>query len=86
MIAVNPVEKQDMSKASRPHDDAVVELLHEDPAFAMDEINQPGGREALLAAVLPYRRSARYDCRSRTCGNLKGKPLPDIIHEGQPDH
>ena len=47
-----------MSKASRPHDDAVVELLHKDPAFAdeylsvaLDEVNQPGGREALLAAL-----------------------------------
>ncbi|MDO8437241.1 MAG: putative addiction module antidote protein [Nitrosomonadaceae bacterium] len=47
-----------MNKASRPHDDAVVELLHKDPAFAdeylsvaLDEANQPGGREALLAAL-----------------------------------
>lgn len=47
-----------MSKASRPHDDAVAELLHEDPAFAdeylsaaLDEADQPGGREALLAAL-----------------------------------
>jgi len=41
----------------RPHDDAVAELLREDPAFAdeylsaaLDEADQPGGREALLAA------------------------------------
>ena len=47
-----------MSKASRPHDEAVIELLHEDPAFAheyltaaLDEADQPGGREALLAAL-----------------------------------
>ena len=47
-----------MSKASRPRDEAVVELLHEDPAFAdeylsaaLDEADQPGGREALLAAL-----------------------------------
>lgn len=47
-----------MSKASRPHDDAVVELLREDPSFAdeylaaaLDEADQPGGREALLAAL-----------------------------------
>lgn len=44
-------------KASRPHDDAMVELLREDPAFAneylaaaLDEADQAGGREALLAA------------------------------------
>ncbi len=47
-----------MRKASRPHDDAVVELLREDSAFAdeylsaaLDEADQPGGREALLAAL-----------------------------------
>lgn len=47
-----------MSKASRPHADAVVELLRDDPAFAdeylsaaLDEADQPGGREALLAAL-----------------------------------
>ncbi len=47
-----------MNKASRPHDDAVLELLREDPAFAdeyltaaLEESSQPGGREALLAAL-----------------------------------
>lgn len=47
-----------MRNASRPHDDAVVELLREDSAFAdeylsaaLDEADQPGGREALLAAL-----------------------------------
>lgn len=47
-----------MSKSSRPHDDAVVELLRNDPAFAdeyiaaaLDEATQPGGRVALLAAL-----------------------------------
>jgi probable addiction module antidote protein len=51
-------EKQGMMKSSRSHDDAVIELLREDPAFAdeylsaaLDEVNQPGGREALLAAL-----------------------------------
>lgn len=45
-------------KSSRLHDNAVIELLREDLAFtdeylsaALDEINQPGGREALLAAL-----------------------------------
>lgn len=47
-----------MTKANRPHDVAVVELLREDPEFAdeylstaLDEANQQGGREALLAAL-----------------------------------
>ena len=47
-----------MSRASRPHAQAVVELLRDDPAFAddylraaMEQADQQGGREALLAAL-----------------------------------
>lgn len=47
-----------MNKSSRPHDEAVVELLREDPLFvddylatAMAEADQDGGRQALLAAL-----------------------------------
>ncbi|MGV8891704.1 MAG: addiction module antidote protein [Burkholderiaceae bacterium] len=47
-----------MTKTSRPLDDAVVELLREDPSFAdeylaaaLDEADQPGGQAALLAAL-----------------------------------
>lgn len=43
---------------SRPHDETMVELLREDPAFAdeylaacLEDIDQPEGREALLMAV-----------------------------------
>ena len=50
--------KRRMMKPSRPHDEVVVELLQNDPAFAdeylsaaLEEVNQPGGREALLAAL-----------------------------------
>ncbi|SDF72973.1 MULTISPECIES: addiction module antidote protein [unclassified Duganella] len=47
-----------MNNPSRPHDDAVVELLREDPAFvdeylaaALEEADKEGGRLALLAAL-----------------------------------
>ncbi len=47
-----------MGKTSRPHGEAMVELLRQDPAFAddylsvaLDEADQPGGREALLSAL-----------------------------------
>ncbi|MGV3653386.1 MAG: addiction module antidote protein [Noviherbaspirillum sp.] len=46
------------TRACRPHDDAVVELLRDALALAgeylaaaLDEADQPGGREALLAAL-----------------------------------
>lgn len=47
-----------MKRASRPHDEAVVELLRDDPEFAgaylsavLSEADESGGREALLAAL-----------------------------------
>lgn len=47
-----------MNRTHRPHDDAVIEMLRADPAFsdeylavAMEEADQPGGREALLKAL-----------------------------------
>ena len=45
-------------KAARPQDDAMVELLREDPALAdeyvtaaLEEADQPGGRQVLLRAL-----------------------------------
>lgn len=47
-----------MNRASRPHAEAVIELLREDPAFsdeylraAMEQVDQEGGSEALLSAL-----------------------------------
>lgn len=47
-----------MSNASRPHDDAMVEMLRADPAFAdeylaacMEAIDEAGGQEALMLAL-----------------------------------
>lgn len=47
-----------MKHASRPHDESMVQLLRDDPAFAdeylaasLEDIDQPGGREALLMAL-----------------------------------
>jgi probable addiction module antidote protein len=47
-----------MNTASRPHDESVVELLREDPAFvddylraAIEEVDMPGGQQALLKAL-----------------------------------
>lgn len=47
-----------MNEASRPHDQTVIELLREDHGFAdeylsaaLDEADEPGGREALLSSL-----------------------------------
>ena len=46
------------SRISRPHDEAVVEMLKADPEFAneylavaLDQADQPGGQQALLTAL-----------------------------------
>jgi probable addiction module antidote protein len=43
---------------SRPHDETVIDMLRDDPEFvdeylaaALDEVDQPGGQAALLAAL-----------------------------------
>ena len=45
-------------KTSRPHDEAVIEMLKNDPDFAneylavaLEEADQPGGQHALLSAL-----------------------------------
>ncbi len=47
-----------MNKASRSHDEAMIEMLKADPEFAneylavaLDEADQPGGQQVLLAAL-----------------------------------
>ncbi len=57
----------------RPHDDAVAKLLREDPAFAdeylsaaLDEADQPGGREALLAALRHIAEAQAYRVKACT--------------------
>lgn len=47
-----------MNRTSRPHAEAVIELLRDDPAFAdeylqaaMEQADKEGGREALLSAL-----------------------------------
>jgi probable addiction module antidote protein len=54
-------EKEDQMKAiktSRPHDEAVIDMLKNDPDFAneylavaLEEADQPGGQQALLSAL-----------------------------------
>lgn len=47
-----------MKRTARPHDEAVVELLRDDPRFAeaylsaaLAEVDEPGGREGLLSVL-----------------------------------
>lgn len=47
-----------MNKTSRPHEQTIIELLSDEPSFAveyfataLDEVDQPGGHEVLLTAL-----------------------------------
>ena len=62
-----------MNNTSRPHDEALVELLREDSTFAdeylaaaMEEVNQDGGRDALSSA-LPWKNRSRCPGSSYAC-------------------
>jgi probable addiction module antidote protein len=50
-----------MTRPDRPFEETIIELMREDPAYAdellavaMEEINEQGGREALLTALRCY--------------------------------
>ena len=58
---------------SRPHDQTVIDMLRDDPEFldaylavALDEIDQPGGQAALLAAL-------RHIAEAQGMGNVAKK-------------
>lgn len=62
-----------MSKASRPHDEAVVEMLREDLAFADEYLtactegpDEPGCCEALLMVLRQVAEARRHGCGCRT--------------------
>ena len=79
-------------KAARPHDDAMVELLREDPAFAdeyvtaaLEEADQPGGGQALLRALRQVAQAKRDAGGSDPCGIAPRKPFPRTFAEGNFD-
>jgi probable addiction module antidote protein len=52
------IEYMKANKTSRPHDEAVIDMLKNDPDFAneylavaLEEADQPGGQQALLTAL-----------------------------------
>lgn len=62
-------------KASRPHDETMVELLREDAAFAdeylaasLEAIDEPGGREALLMALRQVAQAQGMDAVAERAG------------------
>ncbi|SCC92442.1 Addiction module antidote protein [Thiomonas sp. X19] len=82
-----------MSKPAphRPHDDAVIEMLRDDPAFiedylaaALDEAEQPGGREALLLALRHVAEAQGMAKVARTAGVQRESLYRALSPKGNP--
>lgn len=80
-----------MSRASRPHDEAMVELLREDPAFAdeylaasLEAIDEPGGREALLMALRQVAQAQGMDAVAKRAGIQRESLYRTLSPHGNP--
>lgn len=78
-------------KASRPHDDAMVELLRVDPAFAddylaesLEAIDEPGGREALLMALRQVAKAQGMDSVAERAGIQRESLYRALSPNGNP--
>lgn len=78
-------------KASRPHDQAMVELLREDPLFANEylaeclrTVDEPGGRVALLAALRQVAAAQGFEAVAERAG-IQGETLRKTLSaQGNP--
>ena len=78
-------------KASRPHDEAMVELLREDPAFAdeylaasLEAIDEPRGREALLLALRQVAQAQGMDAVAQRAGIQRESLYRALSPNGNP--
>lgn len=80
-----------MSRASRPHNEAMVELLREDPAFAdeylaasLEAIDEPGGHEALLVALRQVAQAQGMDAVAKRAGIQRESLYRTLSPHGNP--
>jgi probable addiction module antidote protein len=78
-------------KASRPHDETMVELLREDAAFAdeylaasLDAMDEPGGREALLMALRQVAQAQGMDTVAARAGIQRESLYRALSPKGNP--
>jgi len=78
-------------KASRPHDEAMVELLREDLAFAdeylaaaLEAIDEPGDREALLMALRQVAQAQGMDAVAARAGIQRESLYRALSPKGNP--
>jgi probable addiction module antidote protein len=78
-------------KASRPHDEAMVELLRADPGFAddylaasLDALDEIGGREALLMALRQVAKAQGMDTVAERAGIQRESLYRALSPNGNP--
>jgi probable addiction module antidote protein len=78
-------------KASRPHDETMVEVLREDAAFAdeylaasLEAIDEPGGREALLMALRQVAQAQGMDAVADRAGIQRESLYRALSPKGNP--
>lgn len=80
-----------MNKASRPHDETMVELLREDPAFleeylaaALDEAGEIGGLQILLAILRQVAESQGMAAVAKRAGMPRERLYRTLSPNGNP--
>jgi probable addiction module antidote protein len=78
-------------KASRPHDETMVELLREDAAFAdeylaasLEAMDEPGGRESLLMALRQVAQAQGMDAVAERAGIQRESLYRALSPKGNP--
>ena len=80
-----------MSRPDRPHDETVTELMRDDPAFAqelleacLESVDEPGGREALLATLRCYAEAKGMSTMAQQTGLSRESLYRSLSPSGNP--
>ena len=80
-----------MTRPDRPFEESVIELMREDPAYAeellavaMEEINEQGGREALLTALRCYAEAKGMSAIAQESGLSRESLYRALSSRGNP--
>lgn len=80
-----------MNRPDRPHDETVIELMRDDPAFAqelleecMASVDEPGGREALLSTLRCYAEAKGMSTIAQQTGLSRESLYRSLSPSGNP--
>jgi probable addiction module antidote protein len=80
-----------MSRPDRPHDETVIELMRDDPAFAqelleacLESVDEPGGREALLSTLRCYAEAKGMSTIAQETGLSRESLYRSLSPRGNP--